>query len=112
STNAEEAGYTESERSVGPVLNDIVARAPKRVVIACFSSHINRIQQIVNAARASERVVSFLGRSMHQSVAAARELGLITVPEEDVVLIEVLDRLDPQRVVVICTGHQREPLSE
>jgi ribonuclease J len=111
STNAEEAGYTASERSVGPVLNDIVARAPKRVVVACFSSHIHRIQQIVNAARASERVVSFLGRSMHQSVAAARELGILTVPEEDVVPIEEIDRLDPQRVVVICTGSQGEPLS-
>src|SRR5204863_9490018 len=53
STNAEEIGYTASERTVGPVLNDIVARAPKRVVVACFSSHIHRIQQIVNAARAS-----------------------------------------------------------
>ena len=111
STNAEEAGYTQSERSVGPVLNYIVARAPKRVVVACFSSHIHRIQQIVNAARASERVVSFLGRSMHQSVAAARELGILTVPEEDVVPIEEIDRLDPQRVVVICTGSQGEPLS-
>jgi ribonuclease J len=111
STNAEEAGYTASERTVGPVLNDIVARAPKRVVVACFSSHIHRIQQIVNAARASERVVSFLGRSMHQSVAAARELGILTVPEEDVVPIEEIDRLDPQRVVVICTGSQGEPLS-
>jgi ribonuclease J len=111
STNAEEAGYTASERSVGPVLNDIVARAPKRVVVACFSSHIHRIQQIVNAARASERVVSFLGRSMHQSVAAARELGILTVPDQDVVPIEEIDRLDPQRVVVICTGSQGEPLS-
>ncbi|HEY2802734.1 MAG TPA: ribonuclease J, partial [Actinomycetota bacterium] len=111
STNAEEAGYTASERTVGPVLNDIVARAPKRVVVACFSSHIHRIQQIVNAARASERVVSFLGRSMHLSVAAARELGILTVPDEDVVPIEEIDRLDPQRVVVICTGSQGEPLS-
>jgi ribonuclease J len=111
STNAEEAGYTQSERSVGPVLNDIVARAPKRVVVACFSSHIHRIQQVINAARASERVVAFLGRSMHQSVAAARKLGILTVPDDDVVLIEEIDRLDPQRVVVISTGSQGEPLS-
>ncbi len=111
STNAEEGGYTASERSVGPVLNDIVARAPKRVVVACFSSHIHRIQQVINAARASERVVAFLGRSMHQSVAAARKLGILTVPEEDIVLIEEIDRLDPQRVVVISTGSQGEPLS-
>ncbi|HEX7464402.1 MAG TPA: ribonuclease J [Actinomycetota bacterium] len=111
STNAEEAGYTPSERSVGPVLAEIVARAPQLVVVACFSSHIHRIQQVVNAARANERVVAFLGRSMHQSVDAARRLGILTVPEEDVVPIEDVDRLDPSRVVVICTGSQGEPLS-
>jgi len=111
STNAEETGYTASERSVGPVLTDIVARAPQLVVVACFSSHIHRIQQVVNAARANERVVAFLGRSMHQSVGAARDLGLLTVPEQDVVPIEAVDALDPSRVVVICTGSQGEPLS-
>ncbi|MGZ4115049.1 MAG: ribonuclease J [Actinomycetota bacterium] len=111
STNAEEAGYTASERSVGPVLTDIVARAPRLVVVACFSSHIHRIQQAINAARASERVVAFLGRSMHQSVQAARALGLLSVPDEDIVLIEEVEHLDPSRVVVISTGSQGEPLS-
>ena len=111
STNAEEAGYTASERSVGPVLTDIVARAPQLVVVACFSSHIHRIQQVVNAARAGERVVAFLGRSMHQSVEAARSLGLLSVPDEDVVLIEEVENLDPSRVVVVSTGSQGEPLS-
>jgi ribonuclease J len=111
STNAEEAGYTASERSVGPVLQDIVARAPQVVVVACFSSHIHRIQQVVNAARANERVVAFLGRSMHQSVDAARRLGILSVPDEDIVPIEEVDRLDPSRVVVICTGSQGEPFS-
>jgi ribonuclease J len=111
STNAEEAGYTASERSVGPVLQDIIARAPQLVVAACFSSHVHRVQQIVNAARADERVVAFLGRSMHQSVEAARELGILHVPEADVIPIEEVDRRDPARVVVICTGSQGEPLS-
>ena len=77
STNAEESGYTDSERSVGPVLQDIISRAPQLVVVACFSSHIHRIQQVVNAARSDERVVAFLGRSMLQSVEAARELGFL-----------------------------------
>jgi ribonuclease J len=108
---AEEAGYTSSERTVGPVLQDIIARAPKLVVVACFSSHIHRIQQVANAARANERVVAVLGRSMHQSVDAARRLGLLHVPEEDIVLIEDLDRLDRSRVVVVCTGSQGEPYS-
>ena len=111
STNAEEAGYTPSERTVGPVLQEIIARAPKLVVVACFSSHIHRMQQVVNAARSSERVVAFLGRSMHQSVNAARELGILSVPESDVVPIEELERLDPARVVVISTGSQGEPYS-
>jgi ribonuclease J len=111
STNAEEAGYTSSERSVGPVLERIVAGAPELVVAACFSSHIHRIQQIVSAAVANERVVAFLGRSMHTSVAAARELGLLHVDDRDVVDIGEIGDLDPGRVVVICTGSQGEPYS-
>ena len=111
STNAEEAGYTSSEQSVGPVVARIVANAPEIVVAACFSSHIHRIQQIVNAAVADERVVAFLGRSMHNSVRAARSLGLLHVDDRDVVDIEEVAALDPGRVVVICTGSQGEPFS-
>jgi ribonuclease J len=111
STNAEEPGHTESERSVGPVIQEIIERAPAIVVVACFSSHIHRVQQVVDAARANERVVAFLGRSMHNSVDAARRLGILTVPESDVVDIEEVEALDPGRVVVICTGSQGEPYS-
>ena len=111
STNAEEAGYTTSERSVGPVVADIVANAPEIVVAACFSSHIHRVQQIVNAARASERVVAFLGRSMLNSVAAARRLGYLQVDDRDVIDISEVADIDPGRVVVICTGSQGEPFS-
>jgi ribonuclease J len=111
STNAEEPGYSVSERTVGPVLLDIVENAGGLVVAACFSSHIHRVQQIVNAARANERVVSFLGRSMLKSVDAARRLGHLHVDDKDVVDISEIDRLDPGRVVVICTGSQGEPYS-
>jgi len=111
STNAEEAGYTASERTVGPVLHRIMEKAPQIVVVACFSSHIHRIQQAVDAARANERVVAFLGRSMLTSVAAARRLGLLDVPDRDVVSIEEVGSLDPGRVVVVCTGSQGEPYS-
>jgi ribonuclease J len=111
STNAEEPGHSASERSVGPVLREIVANAPGLVVAACFSSHIHRIQQIVNAARANERIVAFLGRSMHTSVEAARRLGYLQVPEQDVVDIEEIEGIDEGRVVVICTGSQGEPYS-
>ncbi len=111
STNAEDMGYAPSERTVGPVLRDLVARAPRLVVLACFASHIHRIQQAANAARAAHRMVAFLGRSMHQSVAAARKLGYLDVPQQDVIPIEDLERYDPANVVVISTGSQGEPLS-
>src|SRR5687767_7707617 len=111
STNAEEAGYTDSERAVGPVLARIVENAPNIVVAACFSSHIHRVQQIVNAARANERVVAFLGRSMLNSVAAARRLGYLQIDDRDVIDIAEVADLDPGRVVVICTGSQGEPFS-
>jgi ribonuclease J len=111
STNAEEPGHTVSERTVGPVLARIVRDAPALVVVACFSSHIHRVQQVVDAAIEHGRVVTFLGRSMQQSVAAARRLGILRVDDRDVVDIAELDRLDPGRVVVICTGSQGEPFS-
>src|SRR5204862_4969997 len=71
STNAEETGYIPSERTVGPVLEDLVARAPRLVVVACFASHIHRIQQAASAARNASRMLAFLGRSMLQCVEAA-----------------------------------------
>jgi ribonuclease J len=111
STNSEEPGYTDSERSVGPVVRRIIEAAPGIVVVACFSSHIHRVQQVVSAALADGRVVCFLGRSMLNSVAAARRLGILKVADEDIVAIEEVDSLDPGRVVVICTGSQGEPYS-
>ncbi|HSL10377.1 MAG TPA: ribonuclease J [Actinomycetota bacterium] len=111
STNAEEPGHTTSERTVGPVIERIVRDAPEIVVVACFSSHIHRVQQVVDAALANRRVVAFLGRSMQNSVAAARRLGILKVDDRDVVDISEVDRLDPGNVVVICTGSQGEPFS-
>ena len=96
---------------MGPVLQRIVQHAPNIVVAACFSSHIHRVQQIVNAARADQRVVAFLGRSMETSVAAARRLGILKVDDRDVIDIAEVADLDPGRVVVICTGSQGEPFS-
>jgi len=81
------------------------------VVVACFASHIHRIQQAVNAAREAGRRVAFLGRSMHQSVGAARRLGHLHLEDDWVLDIEDLDRLDPSSVVVVSTGSQGEPLS-
>ncbi len=111
STNAEDPGFTGSERTVGPVLAQIVEGAERLVVVACFSSHIHRIQQVVNAARAGGRKVAFLGRSMHQSVRAAREHGYLEVRDDEIVPIEAVDDMHPSTVVVCCTGSQGEPLS-
>jgi ribonuclease J len=111
STNAEDQGNTGSERLVGPVLRDIVRDARRLVVVACFASHIHRIQQVVNAARTAGRKVAFLGRSMHQSVDAARSLGYLDVPDDQIVDIEDVEHMDPAQVVVCCTGSQGEPLS-
>lgn len=111
STNAEDVGSVPSERAVGPVIRDIIAGAPQLVVVACFASHIHRIQQVVNAARELHRMVALVGRSMHRSVGAARELGILDLPEEDLVAVEDLSRLDPANVVIVSTGSQGEPLS-
>ena len=111
STNAEDPGMTLSERTVGPALFDIIRDARRLVVVACFASHIHRIQQVVDAARRTGRKIAFLGRSMHQSVAASRALGYLQVRDEDIVLIEEVDAMNPADVVVCSTGSQGEPLS-
>jgi ribonuclease J len=112
STNAEEPGFTASERSVGSTLTRLFESwTGRRVVVACFSSHIHRVQQIVDAAMATGRQVATLGRSMAKNVELARRLGLLAVPEDSLVDVEELDRLDPAKVCVISTGSQGEPLS-
>ncbi|HEX9234808.1 MAG TPA: ribonuclease J [Actinomycetota bacterium] len=111
STNAEDPGMTQSERTVGPALFDIMRYARRLVVVACFASHIHRIQQVVEAASRTGRKVAFLGRSMHQSVEAARSLGYLSVQDRDVILIEDVEGMDPRDVVICCTGSQGEPLS-
>jgi ribonuclease J len=112
STNAEEEGYTVSERAVGRVLRDLMRRSEgKRVIIACFASHLHRIQQIIDAAIASGRTVATLGRSMGKNVALARSMGLLNVPDSVIVDIEKVVDLDPAKVCVISTGSQGEPMS-
>jgi len=112
STNAEEPGFTASESSVGLTLRRVFAARPgRRFVVACFASHIHRIQQIVDAAVASGRQVATLGRSMGKNVELAQELGILTVPEGSLVDIDEIDDLPPGRVCVISTGSQGEPMS-
>jgi ribonuclease J len=112
STNAEEEGHTKSESSVGHVLADLfAANKDKRVIVACFASHIHRIQQIADAAIANGRTLATLGRSMGKNVALARSMGLLTIPDAALVDIDRIGDLDPRRACVISTGSQGEPMS-
>ena len=112
STNAEEPGHTASESSVGEVLRGLFREYPtKRIITACFASHLHRIQQIADAAVGSGRVVATLGRSMGKNVALAREMGLLHIAETSLVDIEQIAALDPAQVCVISTGSQGEPMS-
>ncbi len=112
STNAEEPGHTVSERNVGKVLREIFSANPgKRIITACFASHIHRIQQIADAAVANGRTIATLGRSMMKNVALTREMGLLHIPSESLVDIEKIDQFPPGKVCVISTGSQGEPMS-
>jgi ribonuclease J len=112
STNADEAGHARSERSVGNVLYDLFhANEGRRIVIACFASHIHRVQQIADAAIAFDRTIATLGMSMKKNVRLARDMGLLRIPDSRLVDIEDIVDLDPASVCVISTGSQGEPMS-
>ncbi len=112
STNAEEEGYTDSERRVGAVLARLFAANPdKRIIVACFASHIHRIQQIADAAVANGRIAATLGRSMAKNVALARSMGLLHIPDGHLIDIEQIGDHDPRSICVISTGSQGEPMS-
>ena len=112
STNAEEKGHAPSETSIGEVLQTLFMRhRDRRIVTASFASHIHRIQQIIDAAVATDRKVATLGRSMQRNVRMARDLGVLTVPDATLIDIERIDDLPPEKVCVISTGSQGEPMS-
>ncbi|XVQ13342.1 ribonuclease J [Spirillospora sp. CA-255316] len=111
STNAEVPGFVTSERNIGPVVDDVFRTAQERIIVACFASHIHRVQQVLDAAVASGRKVCFVGRSMVRNMGVARELGYLDVPEEIMVEPRQLDDVPPDRLVLVCTGSQGEPMS-
>lgn len=111
STGAENAGICRSEAEVGSALRDIISRAEQRVIVASFASHIHRLQQVCDAAVAAGRKVVITGRSMIQNVRIARELGYLTVDASHLVDSYESHGLAPDKVVVLCTGSQGEPLS-
>ncbi|MBQ7114297.1 MAG: ribonuclease J [Clostridia bacterium] len=111
STNAELAGHTQSEREIGKTFEHYFEIAKGRVIVATFASNIYRIQQIADVAIAHGRVICFQGRSMVNIAKVAGELGYLSIPEEKIVEVEKLRRIDDEKVCVITTGSQGEPMS-
>jgi ribonuclease J len=111
STNAEVPGFIPSERDVGKVVADVIHKAPGRIIVACFASHVHRVQQVLDAAVASERQVALVGRSMVRNMQIARELGLLRVPDGVLIDLKLAEELPSRRVMLISTGSQGEPLS-
>ncbi len=112
STNAEEPGFTPSESEVGATLRRLIAERPgRRVVVACFASHIHRVQQVIDAAVASGRRVATLGRSMGKNVEVARRLGILSVEDGVIVDIDRIETVPDGEVCIISTGSQGEPMS-
>ena len=111
STNAEVPGFIPSEQDVGRVIADVINKASGRVIVACFASHVHRVQQVLDAAVASERVVAFVGRSMVRNMQIARDLNLLHVPDGVLVDLTEAEQLPSRRVLYISTGSQGEPLS-
>jgi len=111
STNAERPGLTPSEKLVGNHIEDAFLHAERKIVISTFASNVNRIQQIVNAAIATNRKLALLGRSMVNVVDVALERGYINIPEDMLLDAREVKYLPPEEVVVLCTGSQGEPLA-
>lgn len=111
STNAEVPGFVTPEVEIGPVLDEIVRNASRRVIVACFASHVHRVQQVLDTASGHGRKVAFVGRSMVRNMGVARDLGLLTIPGGLLVSLEEAAAMPPEQVVLVSTGSQGEPLS-
>src|SRR5215218_1432298 len=111
STNADRPGFSPSEAIVGPRLEELFMRCSGRIVVTCFASNIHRVQQVVDAAATHGRKVSLIGRSMRKNVNIGRSLGHIELPEGILVQPRELDDWADERLVIVSTGSQGEPLS-
>ena len=111
STNVERPGYTMSERTVGETFDEIFINAKSRIIVASFASNVHRIQQVINAAYKFDRKVTVVGRSMVNVVKVATELGYLTVPEGTMVDVDQIGRYPSNKMVIITTGSQGEPMS-
>jgi ribonuclease J len=111
STNAERPGMTGSERLVGEAFRQLIPLRSGRIVVASFASNIHRVQQAAEVAIAQGRKVAVVGRSMRKNMNIARNLGYVELPEESIVSPKEAMDLQPDRVLVLCTGSQGEPMS-
>jgi len=111
STNADVPGFTPLEREIGPVLDQVISRATKKVVVASFSSHVHRVQQVLDAAHSNGRRVALLGRSMVRNMTIAAELGYLKVPEGVLVDYKKAGDIPDEQIVYMSTGSQGEPMA-
>jgi ribonuclease J len=111
STNSEVPGLTAHERDIAGVLDQVIADARGRVVVASFASHVHRVQQVLDAAAAHRRKVAFVGRSMVRNMGIARDLGYLTVPANTLIDAKAMGDLPPDRLVLMSTGSQGEPMA-
>ncbi|TDC82275.1 ribonuclease J [Micromonospora sp. KC606] len=111
STNAEIPGFVTPEREIGPVLDSIFAKARGRIIVASFASHVHRVQQVFDSAVEHGRKVALIGRSMVRNMGIARDLGLLNIPPDLVVGLDEATTLPPERIVLMSTGSQGEPMS-
>ena len=111
STNAEVPGFTTPERDIAPALDRVFSRSRQRVIVACFASHVHRVQQVMDVAVEHGRKVVYVGRSMLRNMGVARDLGYLKVPANTLIELRDIDKFKPQDVVIISTGSQGEPLS-
>lgn len=111
STNAEVPGFIPSEREIGPVLDEVFARATGQIVVASFASHVHRVQQVLSAAAATNRRVALVGRSMVRNMEIAAETGFLQVPGDVLIDLNEVNSLPPQRRVYMATGSQGEPMA-
>ena len=111
STNAEVPGFTTSEKNIAPVLDRVFHNSEQRIIVACFASHVHRVQQVLDAAAQHGRKVAYVGRSMVRNMAIAGDLGYLNVPPGLLIDAKATADMPPEKVVLISTGSQGEPLS-
>ena len=111
STNAEQPGFIVNERDLNEDIEKVFRNADKRIVVACFASHVHRVQQVIDAASQHGRKIAFVGRSMVRNMNIARDLGYLSIPGDTIIDVKQLDQMRPDEAVLICTGSQGEPMS-